>query len=162
MVGTCKPWLKQHHRQGCMYMWISSRRCLLLLLFPCMSPINMRYFCFTILDATGGAAVHYWKENGTPTPQKYFLDMELCDTAVLVAINLLTRGIGVVVVVVGAVGLTPGISEKRYIIKEKKINFDHSWLIWAKMICVRNSIRGSRQVHLRPQNPEEMVKGKGK
>ena len=94
MVGTCKPWLKQHHRQGCMYMWISSRLCLLLLLFPCMSPINMRYFCFTILDATGGAAVHYWKENGTPTPQKYFLDMELCDTAVLVVINLLTRGMG--------------------------------------------------------------------
>ena len=40
--------------------------------------------------------------------------MELCDTAVLVVINLPTRGIGVVVVVVGAVGLTPGTSEKRY------------------------------------------------
>ena len=40
--------------------------------------------------------------------------MELCDTAVLVVINLLTRGIGVLVVVVGAVGLTPGTSEKRY------------------------------------------------
>ena len=39
--------------------------------------------------------------------------MELCDTAVLVVINVLTRGIGVIVVVVGAFGLTPGTSEKR-------------------------------------------------
>ena len=45
--------------------------------------------------------------------------MELCDTAVLVVINLLTRGIGVVVVVVGAVGPTPRTSEKG-IKKEKK------------------------------------------
>ena len=39
--------------------------------------------------------------------------MELCDTAVLVVINVLTRGIGVIAVVVGAFGLTPGTSEKR-------------------------------------------------
>ena len=46
--------------------------------------------------------------------------MELCDTAVLVVINVLTRGIGVIVVVVGAVELTPGTSEKKDIKKEDK------------------------------------------
>ena len=86
--------------------------------------------------------------------------MELCDTAVLVVINVLTRGIGVIVVVVGAVGFTPGSSEKKDIKKEKK-----STLITpcsSEQKCVTNSIWGLRHVHLRPQSPEEMVKGKGK
>ena len=62
MVGTCKPWLSQHQREGCMYMWISSRRCPLPLLFPCMFPCN-HYEVFLLLR------LRY----STSDPQKIFL-----------------------------------------------------------------------------------------
>ena len=52
--------------------------------------------------------------------KKVYYKYRISHTAVLVVINVLTRGIGVIVVVVGAVELTPGTSEKKDIKKEDK------------------------------------------
>ena len=61
--------------------------------------------------------------------KKVYYKYRISHTAVLVVINVLTRGIGVIVVVVGAVGFTSGTSEKRISKRRERINFDHSWLI---------------------------------
>ena len=151
MVGTCKPWLSQHQREGCMYMWISSRRCPLPLLFPCMFPCN-HYEVFLLLR------LRY----STSDPQKIFLRHGTLWHSSFGCHKCSNQGNWGYRCCCGSFWTHSWHIWKKDIKRRTKINFNHSWLIWAKMICVTKLIWGLRQVHLRPQSPEEMVKGKGK